>query len=1071
MTKQCIYTLFRFFLFPVLLININNLYPQEISYYSNYDNLYFEQLSIEEGLSQITLHAILQDSKGFLWFGTEDGLNRYDGYKFTIYKNDLSDSGSIGDNFIWTLAEDKLGNIWIGTNSGGLNKYDYKTDRFERYTYEADNDASVSENNIRVLYTDKEGILWIGTNSSGLCKLDPSDNLISRIKSDFSGLSENINNIRYFTEDDSSNIWIATEAGLIKYDKISGTAAVLNVFNSKYGMVKVESFWSLIYNESILWIGTYNQGLLKYNVETKMVEPYTSSGQPAISDDIITDLLIDNNSKLWICTENGLSILDDRDETVINYKNDPADMNSLSSNIIRCIYQDKSDLIWIGTFGSGVNKVNLKRKFKLYTHNPTNDNSLSYNVIRSLYEDRKGNLWIGTLGNGLSIFNRSAKSFQHFSQTPGGISSNIITSILEDYQGNIWLGTWGGGLNKLQVRYGKSDKEPIVERITYLSKTGGKIELSSNIIQALYEDSESNLWIGTEDGLDLILYSGKTLHFRSDPSDSNTISDNRIQSKCIIEDRSGNMWVGTWDGLNYFVLNRENFGSNSDVEIIRIAGDNNKDLSLSDNRIVAIYEDTLNAGDDEILLWIGTIGGGLNELRIKPDNVNSGKDYKINVYTEKEGLANNVIYGILGDDYGNIWLSTNNGISRFNPADKTFRNYDIYDGLQSNQFSWGAYCKTRDGELFFGGTNGLNSFNPEELYDNDYIPPVYITGCSILRAQPQSRESAINVNTLAGEDNIRLPYDTYTLRFEFSALDYTTPAKNQYEYILDGYDKTWIKQIATNSATYTNVQDGKYTFRVRASNNDGLWNYDGASLNVTILTPFWKTWWFIIITISIIAFFIFYFVFTQIKNMLAVERLRTKLAADLHDNIGSSLTEISILSEVIGTRISEEEDYIKKNLNRISQKSRSLIDKMSDIVWLVNPNRDSLYDLILRLQDTYSELLADTNISLKSENLKSLQRVSLQMEHRQHLFLIFKEAINNSINHSGCSEISLNANVSGKKLIMLLKDNGKGFAMNKGFKGNGLDNMKRRAKMIKGELFIESSPDNGTTIKYIGNIK
>jgi two-component sensor histidine kinase len=348
---------------------------------------------------------------------------------------------------------------------------------------------------------------------------------------------------------------------------------------------------------------------------------------------------------------------------------------------------------------------------------------------------------------------------------------------------------------------------------------------------------------------------------------------------------------------------------------------------------------------------------------------------------------------------------------------------------------------------------------------------VYISRCIIESTDGEYFVSLSNIDKINYGNIIELPYNSYNLQFEYTALDYITPSKNSYKIILENYEENWGGESFTNNVKYNNINQGEYTFKVIGANNDGTWNEKGSSLVIIIQTPFWKTWWFILlISFSVIGFLLL-FVTNQIKNALALERLRTKLAADLHDNIGSSLTEISILSEVISTRIKSSDKEIIRNLEGISHKSRSLIDKMSDIVWLVNPQRDTLYDLILRLQDTYSDLLSDTEISFVCKNLKSLENVTLSMENRQHLFLIFKEAINNSINHSDCSELVLVANVSGKKLTMSLKDNGKGFNLSNGKNGNGLNNMKNRSAKIGGILSVKSDLGFGTIVEYIGNIK
>ncbi|MBU2493170.1 MAG: hypothetical protein KJ571_11145 [Bacteroidetes bacterium] len=1058
------------YLFLFILFITANIYAQASGTSDYYNDIKFERLSIEHGLSQITVQAILQDSKGFIWFGTEDGLNRYDGYKFTTFRTDDNDSNSISDNFIWSIIEDSEGNIWIGTNGGGLNRYDYFTNSFTHYMNDPKNLNSISENNIRNIFEDEEGLIWIGTNSSGLCRFDFKKNEFKRFTE---GAGENLlssNNIRFITRDNDNNLWIATEGGGInKFNKRENKFSNYKSFNLGNKVINASVVWSILNDGNFLWIGTYENGLIKYNRKTgKTVKHYKYSNQNSIANNNITFLIHDAAGFLWICTEFGLSILDKDNEKFYNYKHDLSDIKSISNNILRCAYRDKSNLIWLGTFGGGIDKINLNKKFKLYTHNPSDNNSVSHNMIRAISQDSDGNIWVGTLGNGLNLLNRTLNKFEHFiaDNSGSGISSNIITSIFEDKEKYLWVGTWGGGLNKIRFESNSKNEHNIKNIAYFVNSPDNNYSISSNIIQAVFQDSKGNLWIGTESGLDKYLKkNNRFMRFSNKPDNPNSLSDNRVQSKCIIEDKAGNLWIGTWRGLNKLsFINNKNSKKNEEILFERFLRDPQNANSISDDRIVSLYEDEVRSKPDSVVLWVGTVGGGLNKLVI----INStGKepDYKFSHYTEKDGLPNNVVYGILGDNEKNIWLSTNNGIARFNPETELFRNYDISDGLQSNQFFWGAYHKTFDGELFFGGINGLNSFYPGELKENTYIPPVYITDCEI----SNSKNESFSLNSFSDGRTISLSYDSYTMNIEFAALDFTTPEKNQYEFMLEGYDEEWISSGGKNTVTYSNISDGDYVFKVRGSNNDKIWNKLGAEIQIKILTPFWKTWAFVAVVFLTMLGFIIYIVTVQIKNILAVERLRTKLAADLHDNIGSSLTEISILSEVISARLNFAEKDIQKSLNKISAKSRDLIDKMSDIVWLVNPKRDSLYDLILRLQDTYSELLAETNISFRSDNLKALENISLQMEHRQHLFLIFKEGINNCITHSNCTEIYLNAKVSGKKLEMELSDNGNGFEK-KESKGNGLNNMQNRASLIGGKLYLNSSLGKGTTVKYIGNI-
>lgn len=1039
-------------LLSLIIFSAKFVYPQT----NNYKNLTFEHLSIEHGLSQITVHSILEDNNGFLWFGTEDGLNRYDGYEFVIYRNNSKDSSSISDNFIWSLFQDSENNIWVGTNSGGLNKYCYSTNSFETYA----NNLTSRANNIRVIYEDSFKNLWIGTNNAGLFKYD---RILNKFEKVLLGNSENYS-IRAICEDENNILWVGTnDNGLFSFNNRNKKIENFTKSNSN---LTSNSIWALVTDtKNNIWIGTYNGGLNKFDNSSKLFTNFSGSSNQGLMNNNITSLIIDDYDNPWICTEGGLSIYLESKNEFVNYKHSLSDLRSLSNSFLRVIVKAKSNLIWIGTVGGGLNKLNLNKKFNQFNHNPTNENSLSHNMIRAIEGDSRGNIWIGTLGNGINRYDKQKNKFERFNSKSIGLSEDVVTSILEDENNSLWVGTWGGGLNKIKFSPGKEVYK--VEKLeVYKHLPNNEQSISSDIIQDIFEDSNGNLWIGTEDGLDC--YSQKKhkfIHYKNDPNNNLSISDNRIQSSSIIEDKFGYLWIGTWQGLNRVKIGDEgSFDENKSFRKFY------KENGLSDNRIISIYEDKEQSSDDSIIIWIGSIGGGLNKIVA---NISNGEitDYKISNYNMSNGLPSNVIYGILGDKEGNLWLSTNNGISKFNVQQEDFRNYTIEDGLQSNQFFWGAAHSADDGEFYFGGINGLNSFYPNQLIENKDIPKVFITKIIIESLDGLNRTVLDNIDFIKGNNKIELVYDNYNLQFMFTALDLTTPSRNLYKYILENYDDKWTENISSNSASYTSINDGKYTFRVHGSNNDGMWSSEAASYSIIIRTPYWKTWWFISLISFFIAGVIFYTIIAQIKNLLAVERLRTKLAADLHDNIGSSLTEISILSEVISSRLKTNDNDILNNLEKISSKSRKLIDKMSDIVWLVNPQRDSLYDLILRLQDTYADLLSDTEISFRCENLKSLEKVSLSMEHRQHLFLVFKEAINNAVSHSNCTEIFLKANVNGRILKMILIDNGSGFEFNDEQSGNGLKNMKTRSKKIGGKLIIKSTVGKGTVVEYIGNIR
>ncbi len=1037
------------------------------------DWIKFENITPEMGLSQATVHCILQDSKGFLWFGTEDGLNKYDGYNFTIYRHIEKDSTSISDNFIWSLCEDRNGTIWVGTSTGGLNKYDRERNIFFQYKHNPNDPQSLSQNDVRTIFEDSFGNLWVGTNNGGLNKFDKATETFNHfLHNPFDENSLSSNSIKDIIDDENGNLWIATNGGgLNKFNQTTGEFSRYTVSSKENSTVNNNFIWSLLRDKNgRIWIGTNGGGLNLLDPLTMRFTYYSEKTNTAnkIVNNNVTSLYEDQKGLIWIGTEGGLSIFDPVNNSFTNITHDPLRTGSLSNDFIRVIREDRSGLIWIGTVGGGINKYNPARKrFINYQNDPSNNNSLSSNLIRSIYEDTQGMLWIGTLGGGLNRFDKFNNKYTHFkhnNQIDGSISDDRITSIYEDSKRNLWVGTWGGGLNKLP-NLGHSSSPKFYY---YKHNSSKPFSLPSDTIQAIYEDSFGNLWVGTEAGLGVLVDDDKFIRFKHNADIPNSLSDDRIQSKCIHQDKAHNLWIGTWNGLNRISsLEKIDLTNASDVGFEVFTTDAASEYTLSDNRVISIYEDP-SSTKDVVVLWIGTVAGGLNKMVIT--RTNNKEEIVITHYTERDGLPNNAIYGILGDDKGNLWLSTNNGLSKFDPIEETFRNYNENDGLQSNQFYWGASFKNKDGQMFFGGVNGITAFYPEQLKDNQHIPEVYIVDMQLFNKSLTVSEDSPLTKSILETEEIELPYDSYVITFEFVALDYTNPENNNYSYMLEGFDKDWIPSGTRRFVTYSGIGAGEYKFKVRGSNNDGVWNMEGTSLKINILPPFWATLWFISLVIIVIAGLVVYVITSYVRQLLAVERLRTKLAADLHDNIGSSLTEISILSEVISKRLKDEDENVQKSLKRISEDSRSLIDKMSDIVWLVNPKRDTLYDLILRLEDTYSELLSLTNISFTSKNLKSLEKISLSMEHRQHLYLIFKEGINNCITHAECTEINLDAHVSGKNLVMILTDNGKGFEVDKDYQGNGLNNMINRAEQIGGELIISSEIGKGTKLEFRGKI-
>jgi AraC-like DNA-binding protein len=557
--------------------------------------------------------------------------------------------------------------------------------------------------------------------------------------------------------------------------------------------------------------------------------------------------------------------------TFIHYRYDPNNPNCLKNNAVESIYEDRSGVLWIGIYRGGLNKLILRdirgvdrerNQFIHYQTIPNNHNSLSNNAVNAICEDRRGILWVGTDGGGLNKITPPGKegeplTFQHHHndpRDPHSLSDNIVTCICEDHLGVLWIGTYTGGLNKLEpITHDEKNNQKLLQGVQgdgfleksppgrrrqknlifthYKNEPGSPKSLSNNFIMTIYEDRSGELWIGTIDGgLNRFDRNAETFsHFQNSPGNPNSLSGNSVFS--IHEDRSGSLWVGTLTGLNQLA-------SPQTTRFTRYMNQPGNPNSLSNNFVRVIYEDRSG------VLWIGTNGGGLNQLIPGEHGASPG----FRCYREKDGLPNNVIVGILEDDQGNLWISTKKGISKFNPGTGQFTNYDGRDGLQSDEFNRGAFFKSKSGEMFFGGNNGFNIFNPDKIKGNSYIPPIVITDFQLfnqsLAIGKLDNGRTILRKSITETREIELSYKDYVFSLQFAALHYVNPSKNQYAYIMEGLDSQWNEVGSRHFVTYTTLPPGKYVFRVKGSNNDGVWNEQGVFLNITITPPFYKTWWF-----------------------------------------------------------------------------------------------------------------------------------------------------------------------------------------------------------------------------------
>ncbi len=913
----------------------------------------FERLSIEQGLSQSKVFSILQDHRGFIWIGTQDGLNKYDAYSFTVYRHRIEDSASLSDNYVWSLFEDHTGTLWIGTNGGGLNRYDREKDQFIRYVHDPEDPGSLSDNYVWTIFEDRSGTLWIGTRYGGLNKFNRETGRFSQYRHDPKDpTSLSFNYVMAVYEDRAGHLWVGTNGGgLNKMDRVKGTFTHYKYDPSKPGTILEDRIWAVYEDRfGILWVGTNNAGLHRYlPKEDRFISYKNNPKDPrSISSNWIKLIFEDSVGRLWIGTNNGLDLYDREQDRFMVYRNDPIDEHSLSNNAINAYTVDRTGIIWLGTYGGGINQYDPNReKFAHYEWEISNPNSVSGNQIVSLFEDRDGMIWIGTDENGLNRLDRRTHTFKHYFHRDGDPSSlghNRVLTVREDREGTLWIGTRGGGLSRLDrkserfVNY-KIDKENPNSPV-------------NNIIYCVLEDRKSNLWIaGRGKGLNRFdRKSGEFIPYRYDPQ---SLTDNIIYT--LAETRSGDLWVGTNGGG----LVRINADSNSFKRYTHAPDNPN---SISHNVVLSLYEDKNGR------LWVGT-SGGLNKMDLLTE--------KFERFTVKDGLPNDAIFGILEDDKGCLWLSTNKGLSRFDPkimqggndGRSRFRNFDVSDGLQSNEFNQGAFWKTRDGYMLFGGINGFNMFHPDSIRENLHMPPVVLTGFKKFNKDAPLEKHISEIET------IEMSYQDYVFSFEFVALSFSSSEKNTYAYRMEGFDKDWNYVGHRRYAHYTNLNPGTYLFKVKGANSDGIWNEDGASVKIRIAPPFWQTWWFRIV----IAACIFGAAFAVYSIRIAgIERQRRHLENLVNERTKEILEKNSILDQR-NTELAEKNQRIRQQQAEIiqSRKMAALGQMVAGIAHEINNPLTFVKGNLDHFRQTLHEFMKTKEYENLPDSMKEMVRNDL----------------------------------------------------------------------------------------------
>jgi two-component system sensor histidine kinase ChiS len=1066
----------------------------------------FQRISVERGLSQSTVTCVLQDSRGFMWFGTRDGLNRYDGSGFTVYRHDPRNPHSLGHNQVTALAEDQEGMLWIGTDGGGLDRLDLQRDRFAHYRHIPGDPASLASDLVLSLLVDRDGVLWIGT-GNGLDRLDRTTGQFIHHQND----PEDPHSLKGATiesiyQDREGILWVGTNgSGLNRLDPATRRFTHFQHDPDDPHSLISNYLVMAIYEDQggDLWIGTF-EGLDRWDPQTsRMVHYRHDPNDPhSLSNNSIASLHQDPSGVLWVgMLGGGLDILDPAKGHFIHHQSTPHDPHSLSSNMVLSMYEGQMGMLWIGTVGGGVNRVDpLAERFALFQNDPHDPNSLSSNVIWSILQDRQGYLWIGTQGGGLNRFDRETNTWRQYRNDPAdpySLSNNNVSAVYEDREGVLWVGTLGGsGLSRF-------DRE--TERFAHFpSDPGDPQSLGNPFVYSILEDREGMLWIATDEGDHGGLHrfdreTGRLTHFKHDPNDPRSLSSNWIRA--LYEDRSGVLWISAVGaGLNRF--------DPITKSVNRYRHDPSDPNSLSHDSVTAIHE------DHEGVLWLGTSGGGLNKLVLSTDAPSDAEGLDPESvtfvhYTVKDGLPSDTICGILAEDAadgggpdggrGYLWISTNNGLSRFDPRTETFRNFDASDGLQSNEFLVRASFRSSSGEMFFGGVNGFNAFYPDRVRDNPLVPPVFLTS---LR---QNGEDVQLRTAVEHAQEVRFHWPDNSFEFEFAALNYVQPEKNQYAYTLEGFDRSWNDAGNRPYGKYTNLPGGTYTLRLKGSNNDGVWNEKGSSLAITIVPPFWATWWFrgfvlLVLTGIVVGSYRLRVrsikarsrelerqveqrtaelrreidqriqveeALRQSEREKAVVAERNRLARELHDSVAQSMYGVTLYAEVAAQLLSSgQADEVTGYLGELKDTARESLAEMRLLIYELRPPVLEEEGLASALQTRLEAVESRAGLEIEF-NTEGENRFGSEIEGA--LYRIAQEALNNVLKHAQARRVVVSLVQDRRRVTLEIADDGLGFYPIEASRGGGmgLRGMRERAAEIGARLEVESAAGSGTKVSVV----
>jgi two-component system, sensor histidine kinase ChiS len=1047
---------------------------------ANRNSVSFKQIGTEQGLPQSTVNTIFQDKKGFIWIGTYDGLSRFDGYNFVNFKNNPQDETSLSHNIVLSIIEDSRGYIWVGTQQNGLNRLDPTTGKFKRFLSTPDDFDSLSDPQVNVVHQDSNGRIWAGTNT-GL-------NLYLEDKQAFAYFNHNpLDNqslpngaVVSVINDGNNNLWVATNEHLAHFDI---EQQVFKVFDQKDAPQQINTLY--LDTDNSLWIGTRSQGLFHLRPDRNSFTRYhtTPENQGSISSNHIRAILRVANGDLWVGTEEGgLNIRRKGAKEFTAYTRNSADKHSLTINDIWSLYQDQSGLVWVGTAGGGINTTYaFENNLSRLTHSPLNLDGLSHEFVWAIKEDKQANIWFATL-SGLDRYSPQNDQFEHFREfidDSGRKIGNRVVALTFDQEGKVWFGNQQGQLAIF------NPETRIAQTVQRDGFPRGHISYSR--IRMVNMDRAGMLWVSSDDGL-----------LKINPKRFEIIQDYQLAAngkigssvvRTMLQDDNGIIWFGTWDkGLQRY---DPEFDST-----LQLSNDPKNPDSISNNTVRHLYQD--GKGN----LWVATFNG-LNFLSAEEIR---NKTYRFKSYLEKDGLPNSAIYGIAAGEDGNIWLSTNNGISEFNPSAETFRNFTIEDGLTTNEFNGNAVTRAQNGDIYFGSVNGVSIVKPSARQNTRFQPSIQIT--SISAADKSNSQNKLLAKGVAYKNQtIALEHDQSNIVFEFAALDYRHPQRNQFQYRLIPYTQDWNQLSNTNRAVFTNLDPNQYIFELRATNSDGQLVEQSIQVPFVIHPPIWQTWWAYFVYLGIVFYLISRFLNKQEKtlqeqraineHLRRVDQLKDEFLANTSHELRTPLNGIIGIAESLQQGIAGLQN--QKTLNHL----QLIVDGGKRLAQLVNDILDfkKLSHSNLKLQRKAVDLsvISDVVVGLL-QPLANTKKLSLNNQIKADLPLLYADEdrvqqilhnlIGNAIKYTPSGEVTISAKHNKTSVEISVKDTGIGIddsqielifepfqqaeldqtshnhSINNRGTGLGLSVSKQLVQEHGGNLWVESMPEQGSTFHF-----